>query len=155
MFRFITTIINIIISTFAALLGSVGTSGQASEHQLSRSLIIKPSAKSGSGFPRFSGRDMPAMSIAAGGGGTGAKAPPSVGQDKQDTSKGESLLDKVGKMVEESREEDEGPSRGSRHADESTVLRERSEEEPPNPKKRMFEESRVSENQGERVRDEL
>ena len=157
--RFVTTVLNISIGSFAALIGASKVSNQSTtlsqvSERVQTSLIVKPSAKGG--FPRFGG-EMPTMSIAAGGGGTGAKSPPSF-QDDQGTREGERILDKVGEMAEDGRNQAQESTKRlseTRPREERTVLRERIEGELPNPKKRMFEEPRIVENQNERIRDEL
>ena len=157
MFRFVSVILQISITAFAGSVGAIGgSSGQdsaLSNHvseiisSASTSLIVKPSASGG--FPKIQ-KDMPAPSIAAGSGGEGAKAPP---RDEQDGPKGGSVLEKIGEMIDETRQDNEhasGESEKENLGNEETVLRERTEDEAPNRKKRMFEEQ-----DGQRVRDEL
>ena len=101
---------------------------------------------------------MPAPSVAAGSGGEGAKAPP---KDEQDNQEGKTVLDRIGEMIDETRDNETSMSEELERANyedekivlnEETVLRQRSDDEPPNRKKRMFEEPTRRE---ERVRDEL
>ena len=158
MFRFISVILQISITAFAGFVGAIGgSSGQdsaLSQHvaesvsYASTSLIVKPSASGG--FPKIQ-KDMPAPSIAAGSGGEGAKALP---RDEQGGPEGGSVLEKIGEMIDETGQDSEptsGESEKESLGNEGTVLRERSEDEAPNRKKRMFEEQ---DEQG-RGRDEL
>ena len=158
MLRFISTLLQISITAFAGLVGATsGSSGQRpalSQHasgsisSASTSLIIKPSASGG--FPKIQ-KNMPAPSVAAGSGGEGAKVPP---RDEQGGSEGGSILDKIGEMIDQTKQ-DSAPAieehETAKDGLEETILRERSEEDPPNRKKRMFKEP----DEGERVRDEL
>jgi hypothetical protein len=108
---------------------------------------------------------MSAPSIAVGGGGAGSKD--QQHQQRQPHVEGKRpLSETIGKMAEESRQQSDhedaseasrqvigNPTRGSpQHA---TVLRERRSDEPPNPKKRTWEENEEVTQQEERVRDEL
>lgn len=91
---------------------------------------------------------MSAPSVNVGGGGSGAKGqgyrPP---PQSQGDPEGKSLTEEIGKMAEETqRQAREGNEKG-------TVLRERTSEETPNPKKRVWEEP-VDPSQ-QRPRDEL
>lgn len=83
---------------------------------------------------------MSAPSIQVGGGGKGQPPP----HDPGDRVK--SLSDTVGEMAEKGSASD--------HTDQGTVLRERGTDEPPNPKKRMWEEPTATQ-EGSRPRDEL
>ena len=68
-----------------------------------------------------------------------------------------SLSDQVGEMVEQSQREDNIQSENKPASEEErqgTVLRERREDEPPNPKKRMWEEP-IDRSQDNLPRDEL
>lgn len=156
MLRFISSILTVSISFFSTFAGLVGGSGSRAAvskvgDKLSTSLIVKPSATGG--IPRFS-KVMAAPSIAVGGGGKGGNAPPG----NQVPPGHGSVLDQIGKIIDDGQGEGKTASGGSEQASEAnqgTVLRERSEDERPNPKKRMFEEPTVGREQGERVRDEL
>lgn len=156
MLRFISSILTVSIiffSTFAGAIGGSGSSAAASSvgDRISTSLIVKPSATGG--IPRFS-EVMAAPSIAVGGGGKGGQAP----QGNQVPRGDGGVLDQIGKMIDESQEEDKtagGATDQASEANRGTVLRERNEDERPNPKKRMFEEPDVGRDQGSRVRDEL
>lgn len=156
MLRFISSILTVSISVFSAFVSAVGGSGSSAAvsrvgDKISTSLIVKPSATGG--IPRFS-QVMAAPSIAVGGGGKGGQAP----QGNQVPSGDGSVLDQIGKMIDESHEEGEtgrGASEQASEADRGTILRARNEDERPNPKKRMFEEPSVERGQGDRVRDEL
>ena len=144
MFSIISLFLQFSLSTFASLVGATGDPRQTSAS--SRSLKVQPSANGG--FPRFS-NSMAAPSINVGAGGKDVRAAPSRQAGQND----ESLLDKVGKMLDNS-EQEADEERQSGQAEAGTVLRERTADEPPNPKKRMFEEPPLR-NEGERVRDEL
>ena len=151
MLSLVSLFLRISIATFASLVGATGDLKQSSSvtghsSASSRSLKLQPSAKGD--FPRFSS-SMAAPSIHVGAGGKDVKTGPTSQAGQGD----ESLLDKVGKMLDNSeREADEQRKVGQ--TDEGTVLRERAADEPPNPKKRMFEEPPLH-HDGERVRDEL
>lgn len=118
--------------------------------------------------------DMPAPSIRAGGGGSGAKEENPIGDSKGVGRGGGSLVDEIGEMAERSQAEnqqggsgsfgeaDEQVAGGSQQAqgqagdDQGTVLRERTAEDgPPNPKKRMWEEPIGDVSGGRQPRDEL
>lgn len=106
-------------------------------------LIIKPSASTGpivmtpEEHERFHKEGVP-----AGGGGSGAKKDPE--------GMSGSLSEEVGKMAEKKQEEEKDlPRRGD-----GTVLQERGADEPPNPKKKMFE-ADVEDKKQRRKRDEL
>ena len=96
---------------------------------------------------------MPAPSIGVGGGGKGGNLQQPA---KENGSGGKSLSDEVGEMAEQSRE-GKGHTEPPQDAGSGTVLRERRTEEPPNPKKRTWEEpsSPPASEQQERIRDEL
>lgn len=138
-------------------MGVVGQSSQkiaASEisESIPTSLIVQPSASGG--IPKFY-QSMSAPTIAVGAGGAGAK-------DQQyllPQADGKSMTEEIGKLVEESRDAenlDVGVvEKDSPEAPQGTTLRERNNDEPPNPKKRMWEELPNPPAQGERSRDEL
>ena len=66
------------------------------------------------------------------------------------------MSDQVAKSVEENKKEAEAAVKVGQHRDQGTVLRERGPDEPPNPKKRMWEENVEAEKYEEqRRRDEL
>lgn len=145
------------MGTFAAVVGVFGGAGSSStlskaSERISTSLIIKPSAKGG--IPSFA-RGMAQPSIAVGGGGAGAK----MAQPGQATTRSvgdHSISDQVGKMAEESRRQGEPDDVSSQPSEQGTVLRERTEDEPSNRKKRMWEEIVEAPKQGEQQkRDEL
>ena len=156
MLRFISSVLTVSISLFSAFVGAVGGAGSSAAasrvgDKISTSLILKPSATGG--IPRFS-KVMAAPSIAVGGGGKGGQAP----HGNQVPLSDGGVLDQIGKMIDESQEEGKtasGATDQASEANQGTVLRERNEDENPNPKKRMFEEPSVGGDQGGRVRDEL
>ena len=139
-----------VVSVFGGA-SSSSTLSQASE-RFSTSLIVKPSAKGG--IPSFA-RGMAQPSFAVGGGGAGAKiAQP--GQATPRSAGDDSISDQVGTMAEESRRQGELGAASSQQSEQGTVLRERTEDEPPNRKKRMWEENVEVPQQGEQQnRDEL
>lgn len=138
-------------------MGAAGGASQSSApsavlDSLSTSLIVQPSATGG--IPKFH-PEMSAPSIAVGGGGAGAKD-----QQHSTPRSGEKLTEQVGKMAEENRErEKQGEEAATNKAKQDgvpgTVLGERKSDEPPNPKKRMWEENTDPGVQGDRARDEL
>jgi len=94
------------------LLASVGIVGGTSNRSSSRlvagtstSLIVQPSATGG--IPRFS-QTMSAPSIAVGGGGRGAPGP-QPGQPS--TSEGGSMTEQIGRMAEDSQEQPRNPKK--------------------------------------------
>ena len=105
---------------------------QASE-SISTSLTIQPSAIGSMSKPT---EEMPTLSTAIGGGGEAAKAQQISGEDGNDTS----VSDEVGEMVEKSRNSNSQTEQAAEQTGSGTVLRERGTDEPPNPKKRMWEE---------------
>ena len=159
--------LNLFLSFVNVLFGvAAGASEGAAGVQSSRSsLIVKPSA-SGRGTHRFD-PNMARPSVPVGAGGQGAK------EGKGD----ESLADKIGKMADETQQQEQ--QQGQENAPENneqaedheedgeddededeeyepqeqrgTVLREPREDETPNPKKRMWEEPL----EGEEGHDEL
>ncbi|MCJ1402587.1 hypothetical protein MMC11_005807 [Xylographa trunciseda] len=150
MLSLVTLFLQVSIGAFVNLAGAIGGTTQTSalsdastQISSSRSLIIKPSATGGS--PQFrAGMSAPYINV-----GVGGKDVKSGGSESSSQNDG-SLSDKVGQMVEDSRHGEE--SNQAADADQTTVLRERNADEPPNPKKRMFEEPPA---EGSRVRDEL
>lgn len=117
---------------------------QASQRVLS-SLQEQPSATDE--LPTFI-TGMSAPTIQVGGGGKGQPAP----QQTQDGQK--SLSDTVGEMAEEASEVTSGSKTPAQHTDQATTLRDRRPDEPPNAKKRMWEENTVAQEE-DRLRDEL
>lgn len=92
---------------------------------------------------------MAAPSIHAGAGGYGAKAGPA---DRFNRPQEKLISDHVGEMAEEKKVE------GQQSVDvqnQETVLRDRRADEPPNPKKRMWEEPVADPHPGGNPRDEL
>ena len=95
---------------------------------------------------------MPAPSVRVGAGGAGAKQDPNSNQEGASSTP---LSDRVGQMAEDSRQQQRRSAQGSRAGSKDegreggnagseqrgTVLRERREDEAPNPKKRMWEEA--------------
>ena len=155
MWRLIIFNTGVFLNLFATIAGALGGAkqsnalSQASE-RISTSLIIKPSATGD--FPRFQ-PNMASPSMAVGAGGSGAKAPQSE-QKSHSTEK--TLSEQVGPMTEQSQQQQqEASSVPSKSAGQGTVLRERSSDEPPNPKKRIWEEMPPEATEGTQSKDEL
>ena len=150
LWRFSLLAVRVLVSTLSIAAGAVGAKGQSqaldqASGSIEPRLAYTPTAKGKAGIPTFEA-DMPAPSVRVGGGGHGAKA--------QEPKNGEhSISEQVGQMAEASQEQ--GP--GGAEEKQETVLRERREDERPNPKKRMWEEPAgdVAQEQGNRARDEL
>lgn len=144
----------VILSLLASVAGSVGgikqskVISQASE-RISKSLVVKPSATGE--FPTFQ-PNMPAPSIAVGAGGSGAK---SVQVEQVSKKSDTSLSDEIGDMAESAQTATQSADTASTKDHQGTVLEERSSDEPPNPKKRMWEERTLEPTQETRPRDEL
>lgn len=148
--------VQLLIGSLSAVAGSVGAKNQSSalsqaSQSISTSLAQKPT---GTGkIPTFR-PNSPAPSVNVGAGGQGAKMQQ---PDKASRKEGTSLSDQVGEMAEQSQKEeptqpeDEAITEGETQG---TVLRERREDEPPNPKKRMWEEP-IDRSGQEKQRDEL
>ncbi|KAL8961515.1 MAG: hypothetical protein Q9193_001936 [Seirophora villosa] len=92
-------------------------------------------------------RGMTAPSIRVGGGGKGQPRPQPAQEEQQ------SMSDTVAEMAEKASEVGVSSGTGMEQNEQGTTLRERGSDEPPNPKKRMFEEKTVSQEQN--LRDEL
>ena len=149
----------LLVGSLSAVAGVAGVAGaknqssalsQASE-SIATSLAQKPT---GTGkIPTFK-TNSPAPSVHAGAGGQGAK----MQQPEQPPGKEEkSLSDQVGELAEQSRKEKHTQPDKTATAEgerQGTVLRERREDEPPNPKKRMWEEP-IDRSGEKAVRDEL
>lgn len=143
------SLIQVIIGTSASVVGAVGGTSQSSIlSEVSTSLITKPSATGE--IPKF-GAGMSAPSVNVGGGGSGAKDQ----QYRAPRSEGKPLTEKIGEMIDESQKEGKSVGNSEEASSEGTVLRERSSDEPPNPKKRMWEEPLNPLQQSGRPRDEL
>ena len=147
MLSIVSLFLNVTLGAFVNLIGAGAPPSESSVLSSSRTLIVQSSATGD--FPRFK-PDMAAPSISVGAGGQGAKA----GESTQARQGGESLMDKVGNIIDGGKQE-QGESSQPDQTEEGTVLRERRTDEPPNPKKRMFEEPPPPQQEGERLRDEL
>ena len=140
-----------ILNVFVALLGAAGATKQSAalsnaSEQISTSLVVQPSATRGV-IPTFEA-SMSAPSINVGGGGKG-RPPPESPQSEDKT-----LSEQVGEMVEASQKAKDVKVESSQPAAaQGTVLRERRNDEAPNPKKRMWDEPPPQEEA--RQRDEL
>lgn len=152
--------VQLLVGSLSAVAGTVGAKNQSSalsqaSEGISTSLAQKPT---GTGkIPTFR-PNSPAPSVNVGAGGQGAKMQqpeqPSQEEDK-------SLSDEVGEMAEQSQKEQQIQPEKTVHTageQQGTVLRERREDEPPNPKKRVWEEPidrSQGRSQGQAPRDEL
>ena len=141
------------LNVFIAILSTAGATKQSvtlsnTSKQVSTSLIAQRSATSG-GIPTFNGA-MSAPSIGVGGGGKSQPTP------QAPQGEGRSMSEQVGKMVEATQKAEEAKVESAQPEHQGTVLRERRSDEPPNPKKRMWEEPVQHQQQDEgRQRDEL
>lgn len=151
--RLTISLIQLFFGSIASVSGAIGITNQRSviseiQENFSTSLILKPSATGG---PPKIPQGMSAPSIAVGGGGEGAKTQ----QNQVPQAVDRSMVEDIGRLAEESRQ-GEGPNAQSPGAatQQGTRLRERSIDEPPNPKKRMWEEN-IDPPPEERPRDEL
>lgn len=155
--RLTISLIQVSFGVLAAIVGATGGASQSSalsavSESTSTCLIVQPSATGR--IPKFHSK-MSAPTIAVGGGGAGAK------DQQYNPSRAAGILtEQVGKMVEASRESEkhgkEAVTNDATQAEgQGTVLRERNSDEPPNPKKRMWEENTDPLAQGDRARDEL
>ena len=151
-YRVLNYSLRVTLYVVASLAGAIGGASQSTalsqaSQRISPTapLIVQPSATEG--IPRFK----PGMSApfnAVGAGGAGAKARSSGNEGLQPSGGGHmSLSEKIGRIAEE--------ARGESPVQHGTVLRERTVEEKPNPKKRMWEEPVPSPKAVERPRDEL
>ena len=139
-----------LLTLLSSALGLVGAAKQSASlsqvsESISTSLTIQPSATDS--LSKFTG-EMPVASGAVGGEGEAAKAQQTTGEDGNDMS----VSDKVGDMVEKSRSGSGRTQQTPEQSGSGTVLRERGTDEPPNPKKRMWEEPPPDQQQ---VHDEL
>ena len=146
----------LLVGSLSAVAGTVGAKNQSSalsqaSGSIATSLAQKPT---GTGkIPTFKSNS-PAPSVNAGAGGHGAK----MQQPEQPSrKKDKSLSDQVGEMAEQSQKEEHIQLEDTVTAEEEqqgTVLRERREDEPSNPKKRMWEEP-IDRSRENAPRDEL
>ena len=146
----------LLVGSLSALAGTVGAKNQSialsqASKSFATSLAQKPT---GTGkIPTFKSNS-PAPSVNVGAGGQGAKMQ-QPGQPSGEKAK--SLSDQVGEMAEQSQKESRTQLENTANAEEEgqgTVLRERKEDEPPNPKKRMWEEP-IDRSRQNAPRDEL
>ena len=147
-------LVQVLILGLSVLAGSLGLSKESKildqeNLRLSSKIVSTATAHGKSEIPTFQS-GMSAPSIRAGAGGSGAK----VGSEKSKNTES-TMIDRVGKIIESSDQSAPGTeaSRGS-----ETKLRERREDELPNPKKKVWiETSEVadSDNQEKKPKDEL
>ena len=129
----------LLVGSLSAVAGTIGAKHQSSAlSQASESTVTSFAQKStGTGkIPTFRPK-VTAPSINAGAGGQGAK----MQQPEQPSRKEDkSLSDRVGEMAEQSQKEEHTQPENTATAEgegQDTVLRDRREDEPPNPKKRV------------------
>lgn len=126
----------LLVGSLSAVAGTVGAKNQSSAlSQASESIATSLAQKStGTGkIPTFR-TNVAAPSVNAGAGGQGAK----MQQPEQPSRKEEkSLSDRVGEMAEQSQHTQPENSATVEGEHQGTVLRERREDEPPNPQKRV------------------
>ena len=140
----------ILLAALASVAGSVGRAKQSSvisefSQRISKSVIVEPSETGG--FPIFS-PNMAAPSIPVGAGGRGTKPlQPEQSSQNLDTS----ISDQVGEIAKAS----EKVTERAETTPAETTLKERSNDEPPNPKKRMWEDNTSGSTQTSHPRDEL
>ena len=145
----------LLVGSLSAVAGAVGAKNQSSAlSQASESIVTSLAQKpTGTGkIPTFR-PNSPAPSVNVGAGGKGAK----MQQPEQPSLKEKSFSDQVGEMAEQSQKEErtQPENRATAKGEgQGTVLRERREDEPPNPKKRMFEEP-IDRSRENAPRDEL
>lgn len=146
----------LLVGSLSAVAGTVGAKNQSSAlSQASESIATSVAQKpTGTGkIPTFR-PNSPAPSVNAGAGGQGAK----MQQPEQPSGKDDkSLVDQVGEMAEQSQKEEHTQPEITAAAEgepQGTVLRDRREDEPPNPKKRMWEEH-IDRSREKAPRDEL
>ncbi len=146
----------LLVGSLSAVAGVAGAKNQSSAlSQASESIATNLAQKpTGTGkIPTFK-PNSPAPSVHAGAGGQGAKMQqPEQPPRKEDKS----LSDQVGELAEQSRKEKHTQPDNTATAEgeqQGTVLRERREDEPPNPKKRMWEEP-IDRSRENAIRDEL
>ncbi|KAL8702379.1 MAG: hypothetical protein Q9201_004445 [Fulgogasparrea decipioides] len=153
--RLAVSVIRLSFGTSAAIAGALGARNQSTainqvSQRLSSTLLEQPSATGE--LPTFN-IGMPAPSIQVGGGGKGQPPPQKPQQTSQDA--GKSLSDTVGEMAEKALDKAlSSSSASSAEPAQETVLRERGMDEPPNTKKRMWEENTVTQ-EGATPGDEL
>ena len=148
--RLVFSILRLFLGTSAAIFGAVGAKSQSTSMiQASESISSNPQEHpiATAEIPRFQSR-MSAPTIQVGGGG---KSPPPARNLRDEE---ESLSDAVGEMAQKGSDATTSGTSNSQKTDEGTVLRERETDEPPNPKKRMWEEAVVAQ-EGSGQRDEL
>ncbi len=148
--------VQLLVGTLSAAAGTVGAKNQSIVLSHSAASISTSLAQIPTGTGKIPKRlpGQPAPSIMAGAGGYGAKMqhPNPPVQSSQEPPSGEKTLSAtVGEIAEEGQKKEGIP----REEGQSTVLRERTEEDgPPNPKKRMWEEP-ISQSEASGQRDEL
>ncbi|KAL8975496.1 MAG: hypothetical protein Q9197_000286 [Variospora fuerteventurae] len=149
LWRFTSFTIRLLYSASAFLAAAVGAKNQSTSiiqasQQIKWNLQEQPTGTEA--IPTFN-RGMTAPSIHVGGGGKGQ--PPQQTPQKEQ----QSMSDAIGKMAEKASEVTVASGKGVEQKEQGTTLRERASDEPPNPKKRMFEENTIGQEQN--LRDEL
>ncbi|KAL8656132.1 MAG: hypothetical protein Q9210_000458 [Variospora velana] len=149
LWRFTSFAIRLVYGASAFLAAAVGAKNQSTSiiqasQQITSNLQEQPTATEA--IPTFN-RGMTAPSIHVGGGGKGQ--PPQQAPQKEQ----QSMSGAVAKMTEKASEVTVASGKGVEQNEQGTTLRERASDEPPNPKKRMFEENTIGQEQN--LRDEL
>ncbi|KAL8973173.1 MAG: hypothetical protein Q9183_000136 [Haloplaca sp. 2 TL-2023] len=134
------SILRLFLGTSAAIFGAAGAKSQSTSMiqasgSISSNLQEHPIATAE--IPRFQNK-MSAPTIQVGGGG---KSPPPARSPRDEE---ESLSDAVGEMAQKGSDASKPGTSNSQKPEQGTVLRERGTDEPPNPKKRMWEEAVVA-----------
>ncbi|KAI4223383.1 MAG: hypothetical protein L6R36_005471 [Xanthoria steineri] len=144
-------IIQLFLGTFASAIGILGATKQSTTLDqawihISATSSEQPSAAGQ--IPTFPA-GMSAPFIRVGGGGKG-QPPPEKPQDERQT-----MSAAVGEMAEKDSGAISSGTLAAAEGSEGTILRERAPDEPPNPKKRAWEENAVHQGDSGRPRDEL
>ena len=140
----------VLLAALASVAGSVGRAKQSSliseaSQRISKSVIVE-SSETGA-FPIFSSK-MAAPSIPVGASGSGTKH---LQPEQSPQNLDKSMSDQVVQIAEAS----EKATETAESTPAETTLKERSTDEPPNPKKRMWEDSTSESTQTSHPRDEL
>ncbi|CAO1597930.1 MAG: hypothetical protein LQ349_008386 [Xanthoria aureola] len=144
-------IIQLFLGTFASAFGVLGATKQSTTLDqawvhISATSSEQPSAAGQ--IPTFPA-GMSAPFIRVGGGGKG-QPPPQKPQDERQT-----MSAAVGEMAEKDSGAISSGTLAAAEGSEGTILRERAPDEPPNPKKRVWEENAAHQGDSSRPRDEL
>ncbi|CAL8575458.1 Protein transport protein sec20 [Xanthoria parietina] len=144
-------IIQLFLGTFASAIGILGATKQSTTLDQAWVHISATSSEqpiAAGQIPTFPA-GMSAPFIRVGGGGKG-QPPPQKPQDERQT-----MSAAVGEMAEKDSGAISSGTLAAAEGSEGTVLRERAPDEPPNPKKRVWEENAAHQGDSSRPRDEL